>query len=604
MEQPLVRRAGMALAMLLPCLFWAQTSVGAEAGGGAGSGAGSGASLAELRQMTGRFVPTPLVVEIQGLDAGDRQALIKLIQAARIMDRLYLQQLWSGNVAEYQRLRADHSELGRARRHYFWLNKGPWSSIDDQKAFLPGVPTRKPMGANFYPTDMSAADFAAWTNTLPPADAQQAKGFYSVIRARKDCGEPKCYQSVPYSEAYKDDLSHAAALLREAAALTPDASLRRFLHARADAFVTNDYYASDVAWMDLDAPLDVTIGPYETYTDEIFGYKAAFEAYVNIRDARETAKLQFFGQHLQELESNLPEEPQYRSPRLGALSPISVVNEVISAGDGAHGVMTAAYNLPNDDRVVQEKGSKRVMLKNVQQAKFKQILTPIAARVLTAQERQYVSFDWFFTHILAHELMHGLGPHQIKVEGRATNPRQELKGLYAPLEEAKADITGLWALQYMLDHAERLGLRQVIATGPNSERQLYSTYLASMFRSLRFGQTEAHGRGMAMQMNFFIERGAVHARPTGEFEIDYSRMKDTVRDLDRALLTVEAHGDFEGAAKLLQMATIRPEVKAALQRLSDLPTDIEPVFVTADQLAGAAESPDQAPRYSTSSARP
>ena len=570
MEQPLVRLAAIAMATL-PSLDCAQIA--------------GGAGLAELRQMSSRFAPTPLVVDIKGLAAGDRQALIKLIQAARIMDSLYMQQLWSGNSAEYQRLRGDGSELGRARLHYFWVNKGPWSSVDDQKAFLPDVPARKPMGANFYPAEMSAADFVAWSSTLAPKDADQAKGFYSVIRTQNQCVRPKCYQSVPYSEAYKDDLTRAAGLLREAAALTPDPTLRRFLNARADAFLANDYYASDVAWMDLDAPLDVTIGPYETYTDEIFGYKAAFEAYVNIRDDRETVKLQFFGQHLQELEDNLPEEPQYRASKLGALSPIRVVNEVISTGDGAHGITTAAYNLPNDDRVVQEKGSKRVMLKNVQQAKFKGILEPIAGRVLSPQERQYLSFDWFFTHILAHELMHGLGPHQITLKGRNTNPRQELKNLYAPLEEAKADITGLWALQYMLDHADRLGLRQVIAVGPDSERQLYSTYLASMFRTLRFGQTEAHGRGMAVQMNFFIDHGAVHAGPGGEFEIDYSRIKDVVRDLDRALLTVEGHGDFDGAAKLLQMATIRPEVKAALDRLSDVPIDIEPLFVTADRLA-------------------
>lgn len=572
MQQSLSRLGALALVAVFPCLVCAQTD--------------AGASLAELRQMSGRFLRTPLVVDTHELGAADRKALVKLIEAARIIDGLYMQQLWSGNVAEYQLLRRDASELGRARLHYFWLEKGPWSSADDQKAFLPGVPARKPLGADFYPPDMSAADFEAWVATLSPKNAVEAKGFYTVIRTRSACASPKCYRSLPYNEVYQDDLGRIAGLLREAAALTANASLKRFLQSRADAFLTNDYYESDVAWMDLDAPLDITIGPYETYADEIFGYKAAFEAYVNIRDDRETTKLGFFGQHLQELENHLPEEPHDRNARLGALSPIRVVNLVISAGDGAHGVTTAAYNLPNDDRVVQKKGSKRVMLKNIQEAKFKQILAPIAARVLAPKERQYLSFDWFFTHILAHELMHGLGPHEITVAGRDTNPRQELKNLYAAIEEAKADVTGLWALQYMLDHADELGLRQVITVRADSERQLYTTYLASMFRILRFGQTDAHGRGMAMQINFLINHGAVHANSSGEFEIDYSRIKDAVRDLDRALLTVEARGDFDGAAKLLGLATIRAgEIKAALGRLADLPTDIEPEFTTADELA-------------------
>jgi Peptidase family M49 len=569
-----LRLAALALTSLFPCLAAAQ--------------ADTGASLAELRQMSARFVRTPLVVDTSKLTGGDRKALVKLIEAARIVDELYLDQVWSGNAAEYERLRADHSPLGRARLHYFWVNKEPWSRLDGEKAFLPGVPRRKPLGAAFYPEDMTAADFETWVATLSPKEAEEAKGFYSVIRTGKDCAVPKCYQSVPYGVAYKDDLNRIGALLREAAKLTSNTSLRRFLTTRADAFLSNDYYESDVAWMDLDAPLDITIGPYETYTDEVFGYKAAFEAYVNIRDDRETAKLGFFGKRLQELEDHLPEDPQYRNAKLGALSPISVVNQVISTGDGAHDIATAAYNLPNDDRVVQEKGSKRVMLKNVQEAKFRQILVPIGERVLTAPARKYMNFDWFFTHILAHELMHGLGPHQISVDHRATNPRLELKSLYAPIEEAKADVTGLWALQYMLDHAAAMKLNEVVAVGPESERQLYSTYLASMFRILRFGPTEAHGRGMALQINFLLDHGALHTSAGGEFEIDYARIKDAFRDLDHALLTVEARGDAAGADQLLKSGAIRPEIQAALDRLKDLPTDIEPQLITAEAIAPRA----------------
>ena len=256
--------------------------------------------------------------------------------------------------------------------------------------------------------------------------------------------------------------------------------------------------------MDLDAPLDITIGPYETYNDELFGYKAGFEAYITIRDDAETAKLKTFAGHLQEVENNLPIDARYRNPKLGASAPIRVVNEVLAAGDGAHGVRTAAFNLPNDERVIQQKGSKRVMLKNIQEAKFASALVPIAARVLTPGAKEDLSFDYFFTHILAHELSHGIGPHQIQVAGRATTPRQELKELYSAIEEAKADVTGLFMLQYLFDHK--------LMDGPGDERQLYTTYLASAFRSLRFGVTEAHGKGMAMQFNYFLDKGAFHGQ--------------------------------------------------------------------------------------------
>src|SRR5205085_9278957 len=232
---------------------------------------------------------------------------------------------------------------------------------------------------------------------------------------------------VPYSEAYKEYLAPAAALLREAAALTSNATLKNFLNKRADAFGSDDYYESDVAWMDLDSPIDVTIGPYETYEDELFSYKAAFEAYVTLRDEAETAKLAKFSGHLQELENNLPIEPRYRNPKLGAASPIRVVNVVYSSGEGNSGVQTAAFNLPNDERVVHEKGSKRVMLKNVQEAKFEKTLVPISRVVLSAADQRNVAFEPFFTHVLAHELMHGLGPHTITIGGRQTSVRRELK---------------------------------------------------------------------------------------------------------------------------------------------------------------------------------
>ncbi len=532
-------------------------------------------NAAQLRQMIARFAPTRLDVNPAKLSSGDQQALAKLIQASRVINHIFMNQLWSGNLAELAKLEKDSSPLGRQRLHYFWLNKSPWSDLDGHTAFLPGVPPKKLPGANFYPEDMTKDEFQSWAKTLSADQKERAEGFFTVIRRR--AGK---LTTVPYSQEYRADLERAASLLREAAGLTANKTLNRFLNTRAAAFLSNDYYESDLAWMDLDAPIDITIGPYETYNDEIFGYKAAYEAYVNIRDEEETKKLSSFSQHLQDIENNLPEDPKYRNPKLGALSPIRVVNEVFAAGDGAHGIATAAYNLPNDDRVIQQKGSKRVMLKNVQQAKFRTILTPIAGDVLPAADRQYLDFESFFTHILAHELTHGLGPHQIDIAGRSTNPRQELKELYSAIEEAKADVTGLFALQFLMEQASGG------SPDAQAERRLYTTFLASSFRTLRFGLKEAHAKGMAMQFNYLLDKGGFRANPDGTFSVDFDKIKPAVRDLDHDLLTLEATGDYDGAKKMLDdLGAIRPEVQKALDRLTHIPTDIEPLFVTADHVA-------------------
>jgi hypothetical protein len=538
--------------------------------------------LAGIRAMASRFAPTPVRVSVSGLSAGDQKALVKLIQASRVVNRIFMQQFWSGDLALYQKLQQDASPLGRARLHYFWLNKGPWSEIDGYRTFLPGVPSRKPLGANFYPEDMSKDEFEGWVKTLPLAEADQAKGFFTVIRR----GPDRKLKSIPYNEEYKADLAKAAAFLREAASLTDNASLKKFLMLRADAFASNDYYESDMAWMDLDAPLDVTFGPYETYNDENFGYKAAFEAYINIRDEKESARLSFFGRHLQDIENNLPEDPKFRNPKLGALAPIRAVNEVFAAGDGNHGVQTAAYNLPNDDKVVEQKGSKRVMLKNVQEAKFSATLVPISRIVLGAADQKSVSFDLFFTHMMAHELMHGLGPHQITIDARATNPRSELKELYSAIEEAKADVTGLYALQFLMTQADKGQIQAPLPHGPAAEEQLYTTYLASSFRTLRFGPQDAHARGMAMQVNYLLDKGGYVMNGDGTFSVDFNKIKDAVRSLDHDLLTVEANGDYAGAKQMLAMGAIRPEVQKALDRLKSVPTDVEPIYETADALTG------------------
>jgi hypothetical protein len=522
---------------------------------------------ADLARKIARFAPTTLTADTSKLTAKDRQALDKIIAAAKLLDPLFLRQVWTGNDALEKKLQADKTAVGRQRLHYFYINDGPWSRLDDKEPFIEGVPKEKPVGASYYPEDMTKDEFNSWLQELSDADKQKATGFFHLIRR----GPDRKLTIVPYSVAYKEYLAPAAALLREAAALTTNATLKNFLNKRADAFGSDDYYESDVAWMDLDSPIDVTIGPYETYEDELFSYKAAFESYVTLRDDAETAKLAKFSGHLQELENNLPIDPRYRNPKLGAASPIRVVNEVFASGEGNSGVQTAAFNLPNDERVVKEKGSKRVMLKNVQDAKFNKTLIPISKVVLDPAEQPALAFDSFFTHILCHELMHGLGPHNITAGGQETTVRKQLKELYSAIEEAKADVTGLWALQFMID-------RGIIDKG--MERTLYTTYLASMFRSVRFGITEAHGRGVAMQFNYLTDEGAIKFNEAkGTFSVDHSKIKEGVTKLTHDLLTLEAEGSYDKAKAMLdKFAVIRPPMQQALDKLKDVPVDIEPVF--------------------------
>lgn len=545
---------------------------------------GAPASAAELQAMQKRFAPVELRADVSHLSKGDRAAIAKLVEAAQVVDTLQLRQRWVHNEALWNALGKDDTALGRARRDAFWLNKGPWSTLDGNASFMPAeyagirIPARKPEGANFYPEGATKAALEGWMNALPQDARKEAQWFFTVIRTGPD-GK---LRSVKYADEYRPELERLAGLLREAAAATDNASLKKFLTLRADAFLSNDYLVSDFAWMDLDAPVDVTIGPYETYNDELFGYKAAFQAYISIRDPQETAKLAFFGKHLQELEDNLPLDRQYRNPQVGAIAPMVVVNEVYGAGDGNMGVQTAAYNLPNDERVIRERGSKRVMLKNVQQAKFASTLTPISRQVLRPEDQRDLDFDAFFTHILAHEIMHGLGPHHTKRDGKDSTPRQDLKDAYSTIEEAKADITGLWALQYMMDKGL---LKDTLGQGVAAERRLYNTFLASSFRTLHFGLTSSHARGMAIQVNYLLDKGGFVAHDDGTFSVDFRKIKGAVVDLDREFLTIEATGDYARAKAMMdRYVVIRPAVRKALDKLKSVPNDIRPAFVTAQGL--------------------
>jgi peptidase M49-like protein len=527
---------------------------------------------ARLDQMAARFVSTGITADISKLSPNDCRVLAKLIEASRIIDGIFLRQVWIGNVSTLLDLSHDQTPEGRARLHYFLVNKGPWSRLDDDKSFVFGAPP-KPQNAAFYPDDATKEEIEKWIASLPESKQASAKGFFTTIMHDPD---GRGFIVVPYNLAYQGELLAAAKLLRDAAGAASEPTLKKFLSARADAFFSNDYYASDIAWMELSGAIQPTIGPYEVYEDGWFNYKAAFESFITVQDEAESAKLQKFSAELQDIEGHLPIDPKYRNPKLGALAPIVVVNEIFCAGDANHGVQTAAFNLPNDERITEKMGSKRVLLKNVQDAKFAKILVPISKVVLSPADQKDIAFDAFFTHILVHELMHGLGPHNIIVNGRETTVRQEMKESGSALEEAKADIAALFAIQHMIDKGVM----------PKSlERTLYTTYLTSAFRSIRFGITEAHGKGQAMQLNYLLDAGAFVVRPDGTFAVVPAKIKGGVTALTHDFMTIQAVGNYEKAKEMQTgLGVIRPEVQRVLDKLKSVPIDIEPKFVAAEQL--------------------
>jgi hypothetical protein len=345
---------------------------------------------------------------------------------------------------------------------------------------------------------------------------------------------------------------------------------------RADAFKSGDYRESDMAWMDLTGNIEVVIGPYEVYEDNPFNYKASFESFVTVVDKPESAKLAAYAHALPDMERNLPEPEQYKNPNRGSESPIKVVQELYTAGDARRGVQTAAFNLPNDEVVREKKGSKKVLLKNVMDAKFRQSGKPIAMRVLDPSLTSLVSFDAFFNHVLFHELSHGLGPGFLtQPDGKRVEVRIPLKELYSTVEECKADVLGVWNLLY----AQKHGLVTAF-----DEKQLFATYAGLMFRSTRFGVGEAHGRGTAIQWNWLRERGAVTPAAGGKYTVDFAKARDAVRDLATELLTIEATGDYPRAKTLLdRYGKETPEMTTVNATLKDIPVDITPVFPAAGE---------------------
>ena len=520
--------------------------------------------ISMLKDKIAQFAPVEIKYDSTVLNERERIVVRKLFEASQIIDSIYLSQVYFKNVEIKDSLRNSSSEADQLKLKYFDIMFGPFDRLDHNKPFI-GT-HEKPKGANFYPPDMTKDEFNQWVKEHPD-DYTAFTSTFTIIR--KDNGK---LTAIPYSEFYKPELSKAADLLREAADYADNPSLKKYLLLRAKAFETNDYYDSDMAWMDLkNNKIEVVIGPYEVYEDEMFNYKASFESFVTIKDSAESEKLQEFGKYLKEIEENLPIDKKYKNNQRGSESPIVVVNEVYSGGDTKAGVQTLAFNLPNDERVRKAKGSKKVMLKNINDAKFEKQLKPIAGIVLSEDQLNYVTVNAFFSHALMHEMSHGVGPGFITVNGRKTEVKKELKEAYSTIEECKADVLGMYNNIFMIDKG----------MFPKSfANETWTTFLAGIFRSVRFGITEAHGSGNAIIYNYLLEKGGYEYNPeTNKVKVNFDKIYDSIKELANKLLTIEATGDYNGAKELIkQYAVISPSMKSIIDMLSSIPVDIKPVF--------------------------
>jgi hypothetical protein len=522
---------------------------------------------ARLLAKVNQFAPAKLTADVSHLPAGERAALDKLIAAARWMDPIFDRQAYAGYPALRDKLAADTSEEGRLKLAYFDLMRGPW---DRQAHFEPfAIETPRPEGAGFYPEDMTADEIRRYLEARP-AERSRIEHLCTVIRREGDS-----LAAIPYSEAYAEWLKPSAALLREAADLTREPSLRTFLLSRADAFGTDDYYQSDKDWMDLSSAVQITIGPYETYEDNLLGLKAAFEAFVTVTDPADSAKLAKYKSMMPAMEENLPIPEDMRTAR-GAESPIQVADLVFSSGDARKSVQTIAYNLPNDERVQAEKGAKMMLLRNVIQTKFDVIMRPIAERILAEDQLRYLSAEAFFNETLFHELSHSLGPAMTTVDGRRVGVRIALGAAHSAVEECKADVMGAYNVLFMIRRGEF----------PAAFREeLLVSYFAGLFRSIRFGIAEAHGRGAAVQINRFLEEGAaLFDDNAARFRVDPGKLETSIRSLVADICGIQHRGDRAAAdAMLTRYGVMSRPMERALEGLGGIPVDLRPIYPLAGE---------------------
>ncbi len=546
------------IALLLATAACGPADTGQQAAGGETSAA---SSLEASRAKIARIEMAP---DLSFLNAEEKQVVNLLIQAGNLMSEIYLRQVSEENPQVRAAIEAGNAPNKAALLDMFDLHFGPWDTLAEGEPFYGDKP--QPAGAGFYPADLTKADFDAYL-AANPAEKAALTSPYTVVRRDGDR-----LVAVPYSQAYKQWLEPAAKLLDQAADITTNASLKRFLKLRATAFRTDDYFESELAWMDLeDTPIEVAIGPYEVYTDGLYGAKTAFEAFITVKNPEESAALDKYKRYLRDMEANLPVAEGLKNFQRGFESPIVVVEQVHGGGDNVPGVQTVAFNLPNDERVREAKGAKKVILANVLGAKYERILKPMASLVLVPEQAGFVNEKYMTLETVFHELSHSLGPGSIVVNGRKTTVDKELKELNSGIEEAKADAMGVWNIAFMMSKGEI----------PAAEKpQLYATYLAGLFRAMRFGIDEAHGQGAAAQYSYLKSKGAfAWDEGAKRFRVDDAKMETAVRDLVGEFVKLQHAGDYAGVqAFYAKYAKLDAHAEGVIASMKSIPVDIQPVY--------------------------
>ena len=564
-------RIVIVLATALVFAFAGCRDTGKPAAGESVKGESEG-KVSEIVELLAKFAPTEIGVEDARIPEKHRGVIKKLVEAAVILDELFLLQVDSRNKTWREEIAADPRL--ETTLTVFDIMYGPWNRLDHNKPFWGNV--EKPKGVNYYPQDITKEEAEQWIADHPD-QKEVFTGYFTRIERDGDG-----LKAVPYAEAYKGHLEPAARLLDEAAGLAEDTRLKKYLKSRAAAFLSNEYRQSDMDWMDLgDGDIEVVIGPYEVYEDELFGYKAAFEAFITIRDPIDSAQLEKIKSYIPDMEKFLPIPDEHKNLDRGSESPISVVDVLFTAGDARAGVQTLAFNLPNDEVVREKKGSKKVMLKNVANVKYEQILVPIARRLIDDEQVKNVSFKAFFNHTLIHEIAHGLGPGSITIEkdGKKveTSVNAELKEIYPVIEEAKADTLGMYFNYMLIDKGMHTA---------EFMKSVYASFLGGFFRSVRFGANEAHGKANLIQFNYLAGKGSIVRGDNGKYTYVEDRMPEAVKALAHDLLMIEAQGDYDGAKVFVEKYGEMPtEMKEALDTLSDIPTDIRPSYLIEKQMA-------------------
>jgi len=527
--------------------------------GGVGSAA---SSFYDVQGQYGKFADVRMDPDTSFLTASERAVVNKLMQVGPLLDEIFLLQRNADNKA----IRARIANSGDADAlAMFDLHFAHCDGLEDDAPFVKGL-GECPDGSGFYPADMTKDEFEAHI-AANPGDREAFMSGYTVIR-RDDDGD---LYAVPYSEAYAAQLKPAIRLMREAAALSEEPTLKRFLNLRADAFASDDYFESELAWMDLEGPIEIAVGPYEVYDDGLYGYKTAYEMFLTLKDPEASAALDKYKAYLPAMEANLPVADSYKNTSRGFESPIAVVDQIKGGGDNSNGVQTIAFNLPNDERVREAKGAKKVILSNVLGAKYDRILAPIGERVLVPEQAKLTAKKWMSNNTLFHELSHSLGPGVITKDGRETEVRLELKDLYSGIEEGKADVMGAYNILYMMDRGE---------LDPADRDAFLATYFTGKFRSMRFGTGAAHAKGAAFQYNYHREVGAVEWLPQEErFRIDFDKLAQAISDLTAKVVMLQGDGDYDAAKAFMDKYTVLDAAaETVLGNLDDIPYDIRPIY--------------------------